>query len=378
MAKKDEQEISIRNASGITTAALRAAKAWSVRSTEPGAWREISRMHGVMLSFLPPGQAPSTPVKMIKKLQRPMREWASLPWDGLPDELGTFAILDKDNNLTEDAIEYGSDYTEALFENHSEESRIPQWAHQAFEKQERDVYRVLISAGQREYAVTRRMLVEVPAGLYDTVASEIHNRGALHTGAYIDIPPDQQFSIKGKSWYSPCPECRWPMHVKGGTLRCRYPQHPGLFRFRPGQDSDETPKLSGPVETEVHSAESAVCLHEAVWRYITVPGVTEVHLMDWLTAQKGINEDDVDPWPGKDSWDITVRAGREEFQVDLKDARRPSKIVARPPRVRYVVVPDYRQGQIPQLRRSLPKDRYTPCTVKQFKAMVRQALKKES
>ncbi len=148
----------------INTTALRAARAWSLRESEPQAWREISRMHGVLLSFLPPGEGPATPVQMIENLRRPMRDWVSLPWDSLPEELGAFPILGGDDELTGEAVEYGSDYTEALFENHEVDTGwIPRWATQTFEKVERSVYTVLVSAGQEEYAATRQLLVEVPA-----------------------------------------------------------------------------------------------------------------------------------------------------------------------------------------------------------------------
>src|SRR5690606_40729204 len=42
----------------------------------------------------------------------------------------------------------------------------------------------------------------------------------------------QQFTGDGASWYVPCPECRWPMHVHGALLRCRYPQHSGTFQIK--------------------------------------------------------------------------------------------------------------------------------------------------
>jgi hypothetical protein len=363
---------SLATVRAINTTALRAAKAWSVRATQAEAWREISSMFGVLLSFLPPGEGPATPIEMIENLRRPMREWVSLPWESLPDELGAFPILGGDDDLTSEAVEYGSDYIEALFENHeADTSWIPQWAVQTFEKVERSVYMVLVSAGQDEYVSTRQLLIEVPVGSRSLVRDEINARGALRTEAYIPLPPDQQFTADGSSWYVPCPECRWPMHVHGALLRCRYPQHSGTFHIAFFGSPTEAPVVTGPVPVEAASAVDVVSLHHAVWRYITVPGVTEVGLMRWLTKHPGV---EIDRWPHKDRWDITARVGKTIFEIDLKDVRYPSQIGGKPPRVRYVVVPDYRAWQIAQLKRTLPKEQYTACTVRTLKVLVRKAL----
>lgn len=333
-------------------------------------------MHGVFLSLLPPAAAPPTPSDLIAALRHPMRAWVPLRWDLVPSELGSFSVLGHDDLLTGEAIEYGSDYSEALFENHEAGiDWVPRWAQQTFEKVERSVYLVLSSAGQNEYVATRQMLIEVPAGTVEQVSDELHERGALHTEAYEPLPPDRQFVSGQDAWYVPCPVCRWPMHVRGSLLACRYPQHVGQFTITQEHDIDGAPRVRGPLPAiAAHSAE-AVCLHEAIWRYITIPGITEVSLMDWLAEQAGIDVDAITKWPHKDRWDISVRAGSSTFEVDLKDTRSPSQIVARPPRARHVVVPDYRSWQVAQLRRSLPAGRYEVRTVRAFKTLVGKALK---
>jgi hypothetical protein len=363
---------SLATVRAINTAALRAAKAWGVRETEPKAWREISRMYGVLLSFLPPGDAPSTPVEMINNLRRPMREWVSLAWDDLPEELGAFAILGGDDELTGEAVEYGSDYTEALFEDHEASNDwIPRWATQAFEKVERSVYRVLVSAGQPEYIATRQLLIEVPAGTRSAVRDQINARGALRTEAYVPLPPDQQFAGEDTAWYVPCTICRWPLHVRGALLRCRFPQHQDTFEIVSFGSRSAAPTITGPVPVEAEDATDVVALHYAVWRYITVPGVTEVGLMRWLSKHPGVQ---VDRWPHKDRWDITARVGPATFEIDVKDVRFPSQIGSDPPRVRYVVIPDYRAWQIAQLKRTLPSAQYTPCTVRTLKVAIKKAI----
>ncbi|GAA3691638.1 hypothetical protein [Streptomyces iranensis] len=99
----------------IITAALRAGAAWINRVEEPRAWRELSRMHGVLLSSLPVGAGPSTPAEMIGLLPVRLREWVPLAWDELPSAMGDLVVLTDNGELTEDAFEAGMNYLEALY-----------------------------------------------------------------------------------------------------------------------------------------------------------------------------------------------------------------------------------------------------------------------
>jgi hypothetical protein len=366
-----EEQKSLELAECLATAGLRAGLAWSQRFANQDAWREVSRMHGVFVSFLPPGVGPETPSHLIDGLRRPMREWVPLDWDLVPAEAGTFPVLDDQGGLTGEAVEYGSEYGEALFEHHGNgSSQFPRWAWQNFEKIERAVYEVLCSAGQAEYAATRELLIEVPAGPEDRLVLERAQRQALHTSAYIELPPDQKFEYAGAEWYVPCPTCRWPMYVRGTEVRCRYPQHTGLFRLREAAAHAGTPRFDGPRAVAALDATGVRCVHPAVWRYITVPGRIEVDLMAWFRDE--IGADLVEQWPEKDAWDITAWFGSKAFKIDLKDTAAPSKIAARPPRVSYVVVPNYRNWQIKQLRRSLPGHR--TMTIRSFHMHVKKEL----
>lgn len=359
----------------INTAAIRAAKAWSVRNDTPEAWREVSRMFGVLLRFLPPGEGPTDPIEMVTNLRRPLREWVPLDWSRLPADAGSFPILGSDDDLTAEAVEYGSDYTEALFEDHEATSDwIPRWAAQTIESVERKVFQVLKAAGQEQYVATRQMLIEVPAGTRSEILEQYNARDALRSEAYIPLPPDQQFRTDDRRWYVPCPECGWPMHVRGALLRCRFPQHRGQFTVT-SLDSPGGPVVAGPVNVLARDAADVRALHYAVWRYITIPGVTEVALMRWLAKHAGVT---IERWPHKDRWDVTARIGAMSLHVDLKDVRYPAQVAMKLPHARYVVVPDYRAWQIPQLKRSLPKDRFTPCTVRSFKVIVKKALEDAS
>ncbi|MGW1675221.1 pPIWI_RE_Y domain-containing protein [Streptomyces sp. NPDC002324] len=89
----------------MITAALRAGAAWINWVEEPRAWRELSRMHGVLLSSLPVGAGPSTPAEMIDPL----------PWGELPSAMGDLIVLTDNSEPTEDAFEAGMNYLAALY-----------------------------------------------------------------------------------------------------------------------------------------------------------------------------------------------------------------------------------------------------------------------
>lgn len=56
----------------ITSAALRAAYAWSVRDRELRAFDEVARMTGVVMFELGPGRGPVAPLDLVRCLRRPL------------------------------------------------------------------------------------------------------------------------------------------------------------------------------------------------------------------------------------------------------------------------------------------------------------------
>jgi hypothetical protein len=89
----------------------------------------------------------------------------------------------------------------------------------------------------------------------------------------------------------------------------------------------------------------------AAWRYVVVPGVTEVRLRDALAA---LPEVEVRLWPGKDTYDLEVTIpGGPPLTVDVKDHTAAGRIAERPPRADHVVIPVYRHNQLAELSRLL-------------------------
>ena len=101
----------------------------------------------------------------------------------------------------------------------------------------------------------------------------------------------------------PCPQCRYPMVLRAGQLRCEYPPHQSRFGLVPGSGKrGGPPVLTGGRGRLATAAEGVLCLDWGVWRYITCPGLSEVGLMQWLEKQEGVR---VERW-GPRTLDVDV------------------------------------------------------------------------
>ncbi|MCZ4120204.1 restriction endonuclease-related protein [Streptomyces sp. H39-S7] len=378
----------------IITAVLRAGAAWLNRNEEPRAWREISRMHGVVLAFLPIGSGPATPSDMIDNLSSRLRDWVPLDWHQLPTAMGELAVLGRNDNgheeLTEDAFEAGLSYLEALYGDDGQfdlgGAWLPAWVRQTAEQTERSTFRQIRSGNQAEYEAARAMLSEVPCGTKQTLIDEYSRRGAPRMDVYEPLSRDRVHEGRNASWWWPCPECRYPMVLRGGQLRCQYPPHQGRFGALLDSARDDRPPritgLSPRLKTTAVPAEGVLCVNWAVWRYITCPGLIEVGLMQWLERQPGVR---VARWENMDEWDIGVYLPDGWIcRVDVKDHKDPQSIIDRPPTGETIVVPNYRRSQVNALQAGLDAVRtpdgrpYTVFTVSRFKASVSKRLKGEA
>ena len=125
-------------------------------------------MHGVLLSSLPVGAGPSTPAEMIDLLPVRLREWVPLSWGELPSAMGDLVVLTDNGELTEEALEAGMNYLEALYGDDGYfdlgGTWLPAWVRQTAEQTERAAFRHIRSGGQAGYVAARTMLTEVPYG----------------------------------------------------------------------------------------------------------------------------------------------------------------------------------------------------------------------
>lgn len=186
----------------VTTAALRAAVAWTLHDSEPYAWRELSRMTGVVSHVLGPGRGPAGPLELVRLLQAPLS--GLLRGFDAPDALADLVLLDQSGELTDEAIEVGCEYTEALFETVDDPARqwLPSWAWQRAEQVQRAVFERLISAGNdQRYTSSRRFLIEHPAGDERELVERRNAAGAWPVADYDPIAPDRVYGNHGRTWW---------------------------------------------------------------------------------------------------------------------------------------------------------------------------------
>jgi hypothetical protein len=344
----------------ITSAALRAAVAWTRREEEPRAWRELSRMTGVLMHTLGPAGGPSTPLEVVEFLRHPLAKL--LGPAAAVDELGDLVFLDAEDRLTDAAVEIGCEYTEALFAGDDPgRDWLPSWAWQRAEQVQRRVFEALISSGtEAEYTAARRFLIEHPAGDENELTRLMNAGQVRRVASYVPIPADRVWrSPAGACWW-PCPVCRWPMGVHREVVECGYSHHEARFRVSqhsPGTLGKHRLIKTSSARIRVPGAQSipgACCVEMAVWRFITVPGVPELQLERRLLAIPDVH---IDMWPDRDRIDFAVRTPAGNWEVDVKDHADPITIAENAPGARDIVVPDHRRSQVEALARMLPDKR---------------------
>ena len=340
-------------------------------------------MTGVIMDAFGPGTGPVTPSELVAFLRRPLSDL--LPAAGEPSPLDGVILLNSKDKLTDGAMDIACDYNQVLFHGRDPASDwLPKWAWQRGEQVERLLFQSLIQAGSQDaYEASRRFVIDRPAGgehtLTDERATVAEYAGARLVADYKAVPPDRVWRFGGgdtdECWW-PCPVCRWPMRIQGTVVSCTYSPHQAQFRIA-GTGGARRPAGSRPMLVKTSAARMRVpqarptagsmCVDHAVWRFVTVPGISEVLLERRLRAIPGV---EVQMWPVRDAYDLLVTAPDEQvWRVDVKDHVSPAGIAADPPAAEYVVVPVYRKGQVSQLRRMLPDKRVR--TIDQFVGEVR-------
>jgi hypothetical protein len=382
-----DQELLGRRAR-ITTAAVRAAYAWSVRERDRRAFKEVARMTGVIMVELGPDRGPVTPMDLIRCLRRPLGPL--LPPLTTVAESGDsriegISLLTADDVLSPEAYEIGSDYVrEVIGGLDPGHDWLPKWSWMRAEDLEHQLFGALIGPGkQSTYTASRRFLIEHPAGPLQTLAEKCTSAGAERLpGAYIPIPHEQTWvTSAGRVWW-PCPVCRWPMDVKERLVRCRYSQHKATFQvveraksgvtlsvINASPSSSARPKLPQP-----RPADDAVQIIEAGWRFIVVPGASELRIYEQLN-KPGVS---IDLYPGFDAYDMDIRVGDRRWDVDVKEHSTVEGLVRhvreKPPVGRYLVLPHSHAHQVHGARAAL--DDYTVWTEAELITDVKSALRR--
>lgn len=337
------------------TAAIRAGYAWSVRHFQPQAWREVARMTGVIMRAAGPGNGPVTPTELVAQLRLPLGDW--LPGAVADESLATLVVLDDSDQLSDATYEIGCDYTVELLAGQEDpgEDWLPSWRIYRTEQIERATFHTLRRGSDEDYTRGRRFLVENSAGDRNELQAKQTELGLLPLVAFVPIPDDRQH----RGWWWACPLCRWPMRIRNGQVNCSFPRHNAAYALlsADGRLPRLQPLEGAPRRVWAQPAEGAVCVDESVWRYIVVPGVVEVRLCDRLGRVPGI---EARLYPFKDRYDIQVLPddGGWEFTLDVKDFASAhslaNKLIEKPVAAKTLVLPQYRSGQLTELRRLLP------------------------
>ncbi|GAB2887657.1 restriction endonuclease-related protein [Streptomyces mayteni] len=365
----------------VVAAALRASYAWTVWRERPNAMLEVARMTGVVMEAHGPGRGPTTPVDLIACLRQPLDRLPALA-AGMDEEIGRVVLLDRNDQLTPDAYDLASEYALPVGGPSDSTQWMPSWTRMRSDEIRRNTFTTLIEGnGQDAYVASRRFLIEHPAGSLSELRDLISQTGVRPPPrGYTEIPADHLHRPPGgETWWWPCVVCDWPMEVTGTTVRCRYRPHAAVFHLAEGRTAtsrpalkrvDEgRPRLAKPV---ARPAADARCLDFGVWRFVVVPGVSELRVKRRL-EELGAT---VELWPELDRYDLHVRAGDREFRVDLKEYRSGHQLIAalrsEPPRAR-ILLPKTHEYQLETLKTALPALQVT--TETKFHTEVRRALR---
>jgi REase associating with pPIWI_RE len=364
----------------VTRAALRAAKAMTMPGLEPQQRLEtLMECHGTMLA----ARGPLSPLP-FGEFRRALRgDLAALLPKGISAvDLNGVLVVDQDGQVTEDAFDLDLEQQMLLHTLRKLDRTAGSVSDRDLQSEidQETAFTLLHKQGdQAVYEAGRKDLIRRPAGPVDDL-SELR-LPPLVADFYRDISYDSKYH----GWWFACPVCRWPMRIvvrreagrSVGGARCWHAPHADMgasYLFRLPADASAPELLPEPSPPRPGGREAVLypdigevpqaqlteghkALTRGIWRYTTVPGLPELALYDQLT-KRGLK---VSLWPGLDAYDLLVEAGPKRgrkvpFRVDVKDytsAVTLASLVHAQEGDRggaeWLVVPDYRAGQVPLL-----------------------------
>ncbi len=303
-----------------------------------------------------------------------------LPSDVEPVDLKGLFVMDQDGQVTEDAFDLDFEQRMLLhtLRKLDRSTDMLGGVRELREEVEQEtVYLALSKQGvQSVYENGREDLIRYPAGPTDGLADLRLPPTVVEF--YTDIP----YASTHQGWWYECPICRWPMRlVLGksagalvGSARCWHTPHADMgasYLFRPSDDGSAAELLPEPRPDRPAGREAVLfpdidaipqpmpvenhkALARGIWRYTTVPGIPELALRDRL-VERGLK---VDLWPALDAYDLLVKipGTKTSFKVDVKDYTSATTLASLIHAqegdrggAEWLVVPDYRAGQVPLL-----------------------------
>jgi hypothetical protein len=340
----------------VITAALRAAFAWSLREQRHDAMYEIAKMAGVVMEAWGPAEGPMTPMDLVTRLYEPLGGLLAFA-EGADETISAVRLLESDG-LSLAAQNIACEYVLPLDSETGDRPWMPRWAWMRADRIREQAFRGLnASRNQEQYVAARRFLIESAAGTREQIGIALSDLpGPPPNPSFIDLPADRvHLGRDGSRLWWPCPECRWPMRVAGGRVSCPYPPHAARFHLIDSgtpelRRVDESGSGTLPASSD---AEGVVCAEHGIWRFIIVPGCTELRIakdLETLGAQ-------VELWPDRDAYDLGVMAGSTVITADVKEYNSVHRLVRRlrekPARAR-ILLPRTHEHQRTVLARALP------------------------
>jgi REase associating with pPIWI_RE len=385
----------------VTRAALRAAKAMTTPGLDPEQ-RLVTLMecHGTMLA----ARGPLSPLP-FGEFRRALRGDLAglLPESVSAMDLNGVLVVDQDGQITGDAFDVDLEQQMLLHTLRKLDRTAGSVSDRDLQAEidQETAFTLLHKQGdQAVYEAGRADLIRRPAGPVDDL-SELR-LPPLVADFYQKISYDSAY----RGWWFACPVCRWPMRIvvrraagtPVGAARCWHAPHADmgasyLFRLPPDASAPEllpepSPPRPGGREAVLYPdlgevpqalpAEGYKALTRGIWRYTTVPGLPELALYDRLT-KRGLK---VSLWPGLDAYDLLVEAGPKRgrkvpFKVDVKDYTSATTLASLVHAqegdrgsAEWLVVPDYRAGQVPLLSGVCAKYGMKVATASEFGEMV--------
>ncbi|MDF5758378.1 hypothetical protein [Spongiactinospora sp. TRM90649] len=385
----------------VTRAALRAARAMTTPGLEPEQrLTTLMECHGTMLA----ARGPGNPLPFGEFRRALKGDLGGLLPDGIkPLDLDGTLVVDQDGQVTEDAFDLDLEQRMLLHTLRKLDKAAGLMSDRELQAEidQETVYTLLRKRGdQAVYVAGRSDLIKRPAGSKDELCEL--RLPPMVVDFYKEIPYDSVY----RGWWFPCPICAWPMRlvarknigVPVGTARCWHAPHADMgasYLFRLPTDLSAPELLPEPSPPRPDGREAVLypdvkkvpqarpidghkALVRGIWRYTTVPGLPELALRDRLT-ERGLK---VEMWPGLDAYDLLVEVGpkrgkKQKFKVDVKDytsATTLAKLVHAQEGDRggadWLVVPDYRAGQIPLLSGVCAKYEMRVAAASEFGEMV--------
>jgi hypothetical protein len=387
----------------VTRAALRAAQAMTMPGLEPQQRLEtLMECHGMMLA----ARGPLSPLPFGEFRVALRGDLAALLPGGVNAlDLNGILVVDRDGQVNEGAFDLDLEQ-QMLLHTLRKLSRTAGSVSDRELQSEIDqetVFTLLHKQGdQAVYEAGRAGLIRLPAGPVDDLSDL--RLPPLVVGFYQDISYDSKY----QGWWFACPVCLWPMRIAVrreagrpiGSARCWHAPHADMgasYLFRLPTDASAPELLPEPSPPRPGGREAVLypdlgeiphaqptedhkALTRGIWRYTTVPGLPELALHDRL-KERGLK---VKLWPGLDAYDLLVEAApkrkkKEPLKVDVKDytsAATLAGLIHAQEGDRggadWLVVPDYRAGQVPLLSGVCAKYGMRVATASEFGEMACQ------